>query len=413
MGLEALAAKWRVDPADAACDDAPVHEPMRQGAKPMQRRAPSADQKRVRREMARGQHLPKTAEYTSADFGQTVKDEYDRLQDQRHPSPAKSWNIADQTDRGDGSGDAGGTPVSQSMSDSSVSSGSGTGGSGAGGGSTASRLTPFSAYHHTAAKVDDPNYEWSTGEHAGYANCESCGGEHPAEYDHQETVWNGVRHQETGKPIFAATCPEDGLTDYWGPDGLHRTAAWVMATRNQIGVANSMGQILLKGGDQIRMPTGQSVTVKNVRRHETSRDHYYVDTDMGTTVVPWSTQFDVVRGGQQEVLPGPGISGGNFGDMPGLSGNVEQQGHHQQQNVSNPTDCPSCKTKGSLVRRGGKFQCNQCGFTQNPQGGGGPGTNFSDATQQYVSKIMDPRSAIARRCAAVLAEPDPNQKESL
>lgn len=470
MDLVALAAKWRVDPRDIAADDAPTHQPMRQAIKPMQRRAPTAEQKRERRAIQRGQ--VKTA---AADPGaeglfpaQRERDAGDDFLDwveQRHPSPAKSWNIADQTDRGDGSGDAGGTPVSQSMSDSSVGStnSGGTGGSGAGSGSTASRLTPFSAYNqpsiqqstitptHTAPRLvdDDPGFDGylvtRCGEHGtksvgdrssqetyiGFAKAHHFAGPHD---DDGGECWSCCPQmyiakpgeRESGRIAMRKGAPFAGYDDFADcvaqnqdkddPEAYCGTIKHKVedpkktATLMEQSVANSTGQILLKPGDRIRTPTGQTLNIKNVRRHETSRDHYYLDTDAGTSVVPWSTRFQLAPSNDlQQMMPGPGISGANFNDMPLNPHAGEGSGTpHPHQGA-----CPSCGNVGAMVRRGGKFQCRKCGYTENPQGGG---LSFSDATQQYITHkntatLQDPRGAIARRCAAVLA--DPNQKESL
>lgn len=179
----------------------------------------------------------------------------------------------------------------------------------------------------------------------------------------------------------------------------------VTATRFQSPVATADGKVLINQGDQIRTPTGQTITVNKVRRHETSGDHYYLDTDAGTSVVPYSTAFDMVSqsGNQsQEALPGTGVPGGNSNNMP-----FNPQAGGEAGSTETPTQCPSCGRKGTLNRKGGKYQCSSCGASANPTGGAG--MNFSDSTQQIRSSINDPRSAIARHASTVLID----QKETL
>jgi ribosomal protein S27AE len=163
-------------------------------------------------------------------------------------------------------------------------------------------------------------------------------------------------------------------------------------------VATSQGQILMKAGDQIKTPTGQALTVRNIRRHETSRDHYYVDTDAGTTLVNWQTNFTLVPDNQsQQHLPGTGTPGGNFSEVPGMDPGVENTA---------PTVCPSCGSKSSLNRQGQSFKCTKCGYTDKNVGGG---MNFSDATQMFApTSSRDTRNAIAKRAQAVLDQEEEN-----
>lgn len=190
--------------------------------------------------------------------------------------------------------------------------------------------------------------------------------------------------------------------------GMHH-----QATTQNMNVATADGRILINSGDKIRTPTGQTMTVRQVRKHETSGDHYYLDTDVGTTVVPYSTAFEVVPSNmQQQSFPGFGTPGGNTNALP--------FGGKQDQETTNspdaPTVCPVCGTKGSLHRRGDKFRCSKCGYQENYMGGGDQA--YSDSPQQvsvptrrtpenkqdfYMRRSSrDPRSAIAKRAASVL-----------
>jgi hypothetical protein len=55
---------------------------------------------------------------------------------------------------------------------------------------------------------------------------------------------------------------------------------------------------MLRKGDIVRLPNGQHITLKdNPRKHETSGQHVYIDTDIGTRPAHRYEQFDVLRGG--------------------------------------------------------------------------------------------------------------------
>lgn len=171
------------------------------------------------------------------------------------------------------------------------------------------------------------------------------------------------------------------------------------ATRMDTNVATSDGRILINSGDQIKTPTGQALTVKDVRRHETSRDHYYIDTDAGTTLVPWTTNFTLVPNNQsQQFLPGSGVPGGNSNAIPGL----EQPAGNEAPNV-----CPACGQKGSLTRQGQTYKCSRCGYSDKNVGGD---MNFSDSSQMYGpgQRVRRTSSAIAHRARQVLDQEEEN-----
>lgn len=181
-----------------------------------------------------------------------------------------------------------------------------------------------------------------------------------------------------------------------------RIGARKQATQFQTNVATSDGRPLLNPGDSIRTPTGQTMRVNQVRRHETSRDHYYLDTDAGTTIVPWSTQFDVVPSNQQQqAIPGPGIPDANTNSLPM---NPQAGGASGSNNAATEV-CPVCGSKGSLARRGDKYACSRCGYSE----AYGQGMAFSDSPQQLRSaSLNDPRSVVARRAADLIDQ----QKET-
>lgn len=187
--------------------------------------------------------------------------------------------------------------------------------------------------------------------------------------------------------------------------GEYKGGSRKTATRFETNVASADGRILINPGDQISTPTGQTMNVNQVRRHETSRDHYYVDTDAGTTVVPYSTKFTVVpQNSQQQSMPDLGTPGGNWAtDRPHAGGGTSGE-------APKGDTCPVCGQRDSLTRRGDKYVCSRCGYNEAFMGGSGPGQSFSDATQQTVqptrrrASINDHRSVIARHAAMVAGE---------
>lgn len=236
----------------------------------------------------------------------------------------------------------------------------------------------------------------------GSAQCSECGGTGrtpgpvPKPLDHRQTVamrkgapfagyedFEDCEEQNSDKQDSAAYCGEI----------KHRTEDKKTATQQSRNVARSDGTILLNAGDNIRTPTGQSMKVRQVRRHETSPDHYYVDTDAGTTVVPWSTNFDVVTDNpRQQELPGAGSPGGNSNRLPLQGG--ESEGLNKA-----PSKCPNCGATGSLRQQGDKFVCSECGFTVNT----GSGQSYSDATQSLTAmRIGDTRPALVRGATQML-----------
>lgn len=180
------------------------------------------------------------------------------------------------------------------------------------------------------------------------------------------------------------------------------------ATQFQTNVATADGRMLLQRGDSIRTPTGQTMKVNDVRRHETSKDHYYLDTDAGTTVVPYSTAFEVVPSNQrQQPLPGFGTPGGNSNELPfsggeGTNSPVPSKRGPGVSNSAPSSDCPVCGGKNTLHQQGDKYACSRCGYQENFIGGGpGGGMSFSDSPQTIRQSTLDTRSVVARRASNV------------
>jgi ribosomal protein S27AE len=240
-------------------------------------------------------------------------------------------------------------------------------------------------------KVEGAKTAQSPGvEHAGDRECQACG--------------------SVGSPVLANTGPACSAcgsysllkaphqhpgptvrTDYTRTSSLHE------ATRVETPVASADGRILINKGDQINTPTGQTVTVNNIRRHEYSPQHYYVDTDAGTTVVPYDTKFTVMpQNSQQQAIPDLGTPGGNMAQMPLHPGDAGS-------NQAPSNSCPSCGNTGTLARQGDKYRCLKCGYTE--AFGGAGGRAFSDSPRQLnlprQSSVNNPRGVIARHAAMV------------
>jgi uncharacterized Zn finger protein (UPF0148 family) len=141
----------------------------------------------------------------------------------------------------------------------------------------------------------------------------------------------------------AARCPDCGSVAV-------RTATVLMT---QIERANP--------GDQMRTPQGQTVHVKQVRRHETDPTKVYVDTDLGTAIMSRGTDVNLVQGDRQQELPDSGNPTGNTGQLPGAGRTPTGEGtgvgapHHAA-----PT-CPRDGTK--MVLRNNTWVCPVDGTT--------------------------------------------------
>jgi len=153
----------------------------------------------------------------------------------------------------------------------------------------------------------------------------------------------------------------------------------------------------LQQGHVLRLPSGQRVKVKSLRPHENSRDHMYLDTDIGTAVVHRKAPFNVMTGdaasrGVPFKQPGNRETPGNFNTELGESTD-------RQQAPAAAGKCPNCG-KGPLVNHGGKMRCRNCGYASS--GGdsdfGEPGYR-RPATSAYQH---DGRSAIARRAQSLV-----------
>jgi ribosomal protein L37AE/L43A len=157
----------------------------------------------------------------------------------------------------------------------------------------------------------------------------------------------------------------------------------------------------LQPGDRVLGPTGQTVTIKRTRNHETNNKKVYVDTDAGTTLVDRSHAFQLApHNTTQQETPGFGVPGANtntnpFSRSPGAS-NQETSG-----------TCPNCGGKGTMARRGGQYICSRCGYKEQT-GPLGEGANLLDSertiqTFTSLAALDDNRSAIARRAQQMLA----------
>ena len=406
--MQAEGAKYRYD----AAVDEPRQQPMSgKAVSPAQRKAPTADQKKVRRQIQR-----KTA-YTSEDFGQTVADTFDEGLRRRDSSPAKDWDM--------GPGQTmtpGPDSVSAQMSDSSVgaasapsgasaSSGASTSAASGSGGSSASAMkkgAPFAGYDDFEQCVrensdkDDPEAYCGTIKHRvedgkkhGSLECEACG--------HVGLAKSATQGACCG--MCGSLCVREGTHQIYSSRSYAEDLAKV-ATQFETNIAHYDGRVLLNSGDQIRLPSGQTTTVRGVRRHETSRDHYYVDTDMGTSVMPYSTRVQVVPNDtRQQSMPGYGDPRSNSNRLPGDPNN---QGAAIGDTFGKI--CPVCGGK-SLNVRGGKETCSRCGYNSTTQGGGSE-YSFADSPQRINvnGSATSSLSAVARRAAEVA---NSMEKESL
>jgi hypothetical protein len=287
----------------------------------------------------------------------------------RHYDPAKSWNMAEGSEPGD-SGDSG-------------DSGSGS--------TTASmrKGAPFAGYEDFEDCVRQNSDKGDPKAYCGFIKHKVE--DSPKESALQTLSCRACGHCGQGRRS-CALC---------GSTAVAVTAEIAKeATQFDRNVATSDGRLLINPGEQIRTPTGQTVTVNNIRRHETSRDHYYLDTDMGTTLVPWSTNFQVVpSNNQQQELPGYGRPGGNANEIPFSAKEPRQKDSPDPRSNQAPqgSTCPVCG--GTLQQSGDKYQCSRCGYTD--QFGGPGGQDYSNATQRFTPNKTS-QSMLARRATEVL-----------
>lgn len=147
-----------------------------------------------------------------------------------------------------------------------------------------------------------------------------------------------VRHQlqrQSGLQACAAcSSPSDGLCGTCGCT-LVSTAAVVPTSAR-----------MLRKGDVIRLDNGQQVTLKhNPRPHETSGQHWYLDTNIGTRLTHQDDQFNVLRGGGLDVRqtqpwmnPSSNKEPGNFNYGRDSLRQVRRQGDPNAVRVPNDAD---------------------------------------------------------------------------
>lgn len=241
-------------------------------------------------------------------------------------------------------------------------------------------------------------------EHAGDRQCYACGHEGSPVLGDTGPACSQCGSYSLGAPTHRppSTTWEHASEDAQG-GSRHKnqgdfavTSTRHTATQLDSNIARSDGTILIPNGSQMRLPDGKTTTIKNIRRHETSRDHFYVDTDLGTTLMPWSTKISLVPSeGQQQVMPGYGDPRGNSNSLPAGAGPYTNPGA-----ASSKTVCPVCGNN-TLVHAGAKAQCTSCGYSAAARGG----TDFGTATQVVNpgrrASIHPPLSAVARRAAEV------------
>jgi hypothetical protein len=148
----------------------------------------------------------------------------------------------------------------------------------------------------------------------------------------------------------------------------------------------------LNQGDQVRTPTGQSVTVHKVRPHESDSSLIYLDTDQGTSTVKRGTDFQTVpSNAQQQELPDVGnqMNSGNSGKLP-MSGRTPGgpgSSGHVEPGASTP--CPNCHNLGTLHAQGDMFICSVCGYTI-AAGGSPGGLLFSNSPSGHIAPRRKP-----------------------
>lgn len=138
----------------------------------------------------------------------------------------------------------------------------------------------------------------------------------------------------------------------------------------------------LNPGDNIRLPHGNTVKVRQVRKHETSGQHVYLDTDQGTSVVRRNDPYVIVPANySQQELPGYGTPGGTEDNLPGQSSGASWGGQNFEQSKS--AKCPMCGTL--MSRQGSNFVCPRDGFSQG-SGGAGGSDFYTDNAPQSVQR---------------------------
>lgn len=387
---------------DVLSDCAPFQESMR-GDRTRPQRAPSSDQKRVRRQIhrsggAHGQHGYERA----TDWDAVHSDEGSRIHRTLHIDPEQDTDGFDLW-RGMGTGP-------HALPDHEV----------------AHRLLklvtqhPHLGMHWTA----DEGHAYRIGGDPGWGSGQSWAADHGPERsersglespvvvharwphrDHIETDPDTLRRydvksfhdpqamaQESEVPIKTGAPVEiTGLSWANGPTsnpGAYRHHTFDEPVRHlgakTATVLNTQIERLNKD-DQIRTPTGQTSTVKRIRPHETDSTLMYLDTDMGTSTVKRGTDFQVVpHNSQQQELPDTGnpMGMGNSAELPGAGHTPSGPAGSSGKQPSTGT-CPNCGNTGSLHIQGSMYVCSVCGFTVNAKGAPG-NLLFTDQPHGYM-----------------------------
>lgn len=167
------------------------------------------------------------------------------------------------------------------------------------------------------------------------------------------------------------------------------------ATQIDTTLASPDGRVNVNPGDAIRLPTGETTKVKSIRRHETSGDHYYLDTDLGTTVVPYHTKVSLVPSEtRSQALPSYTDTRANTNTLPG----DVQQSHPDKPEGSDK--CPVCGGH-SVKEKGTKDVCSECGYSTEARGG----MSFSDARQFLNPEEWGRRESYLSRISSVSLDP--------
>lgn len=234
----------------------------------------------------------------------------------------------------------------------------------------------------------------------------------------------GVRsgqHRGVGLPeagVDGSLPRQPHLVEPSWPDGSEQIIQAAWGQPKQATILSGISAERLNPCDAVRSADGKTTKVIRVRPHETDSRHVYVDTESGTSMVARNSTFDVVPfNSMQQSTPGYGTPGGNSNYQP-WSG-TDTPDNSARGSGESKSECPVCRTPGSLYRQGDHYSCNKCGYRE--QFGGAGDNTFSDAShivQKFDNNTIDnrrifwtingdQRSAIARRAQQVL-----DQKET-
>jgi hypothetical protein len=200
----------------------------------------------------------------------------------------------------------------------------------------------------------------------------------PNEYTHH-TFDEPIRHTAVSRAIVL-DCVACGHMSRYAAKRCRACGSLVIKTATVL-----MTQIeRANPGDTMRTPQGQSVKIKQIRRHETDNGKVYVDTDLGTSIMNRGTDVNLTQGERQQELPSSGHPTGNTGELPGAGRTPTGEGDTAHQSATPQGAAPHCPRDGvRMVLRSNTWVCPIDGTTA-PTSSAPAGMHPADRPSGYI-----------------------------